>query len=255
MIAVRPEMAGAIRKYAEPITGYPVIAHQVQYLGTDRRLTYSMLSQSRHLKTRFVPSAVSKTVAPQSLSHYLSQRRRWGSNSYFNNFYYCFGEKMILITRIAALMELLRMSMVYYRVFNTILFLKGLAESFVFIDVLPLLIVSQTPTAWFLFTMLALNHDLRIRSHKLLLGLVVNKIFGPIMSIIVFTKVATNLGSQGKQTSSGTCSLRHKKNTQLANQCAVWGMSGITATTTTITPSELEAQPKPATDTEKSVYT
>lgn len=32
MIAVREEMAGAIRKYAEPITIYPVIHHQVQYL-------------------------------------------------------------------------------------------------------------------------------------------------------------------------------------------------------------------------------
>lgn len=32
MIAVRPEMAGAIRKYAEPVTGELVINHQVQYL-------------------------------------------------------------------------------------------------------------------------------------------------------------------------------------------------------------------------------
>jgi chitin synthase len=32
MIAVREEMAGAIRKYAEPVTGYMVISHQVQYL-------------------------------------------------------------------------------------------------------------------------------------------------------------------------------------------------------------------------------
>lgn len=32
MIAVREEMAGAIRKYAEPVTIYPVIHHQVQYL-------------------------------------------------------------------------------------------------------------------------------------------------------------------------------------------------------------------------------
>lgn len=96
MIAVRPEMAGAIRKYAEPITGYPVIHHQVQYLGTDRRLTYSMLSQDKKLHTLFVPRAVSETVAPQSLQHYLSQRRRWGSNAYFNNYFYLVRYPLIL---------------------------------------------------------------------------------------------------------------------------------------------------------------
>lgn len=32
MIAVREEMAGAIRKYAEPVKGYVVLSHQVQYL-------------------------------------------------------------------------------------------------------------------------------------------------------------------------------------------------------------------------------
>lgn len=32
MVAVREEMGGAIKKYAEPITGYLVLSHQVQYL-------------------------------------------------------------------------------------------------------------------------------------------------------------------------------------------------------------------------------
>lgn len=78
MIVVREEMAGAIEKYAKPVTSFPVLRHQVQYLGTDRRLTYSMLSQAPYLHTLFVPEAGSETVAPQSLKHYLSQRRRWG---------------------------------------------------------------------------------------------------------------------------------------------------------------------------------
>ncbi|KAM5369998.1 hypothetical protein ACJZ2D_008681 [Fusarium nematophilum] len=159
MIAVREEMAGAIRKYAEPVTGYMVISHQVQYLGTDRRLTYSMLSQGTHLRTLFVPDAVSETVAPQSIQHYLSQRRRWGSNAYFNNYFYLAGEKMIPITRIAATIEVVRLSMVYYRVLNTILFIRSLTHHCI----------------------------------------------SPFMSVIIFTKVATNLGSQ------------------------VWGMSGVTA--------------------------
>ncbi|KAK8166195.1 chitin synthase-domain-containing protein [Phyllosticta citrichinensis] len=205
MIAVREEMAGAIRKYAEPITIYPVIHHQVQYLGTDRRLTYSMLSQDKKLHTLFVPEAVSETVAPQSLQHYLSQRRRWGSNAYFNNYFYWMGEKMIVITRIAASIEVIRLSMVYYRIFNTSLFLKGLTEGVTFMELLPLIIVSQLPTMWFMFCVFFLEHELRKRAHKLIIGFCINKIISPFISLTVFTKVAKNLGSQ------------------------VWGMSGVTA--------------------------
>ncbi|KAH6887059.1 chitin synthase-domain-containing protein [Thelonectria olida] len=206
MIAVREEMGGAIRKYAEPITGYLVLSHQVQYLGTDRRLTYSMLSQGKHLRTLFVPDAVSETVAPQSITHYLSQRRRWGSNAYFNNYFYLGGEKMIPLTRIAATIEVVRLSLVYYRVLNTVLFIRGLVAHGVNVfDLLPMLIIGQLPSLWFFFSIM-IEKELRMRAHKLFLGFCINKCISPFMSLIIFTKVATNLGSQA------------------------WGMSGVTAT-------------------------
>ncbi|CAM1503390.1 Fc.00g081660.m01.CDS01 [Cosmosporella sp. VM-42] len=204
MIAVREEMAGAIRKYAEPVTGYMVLSHQVQYLGTDRRLTYSMLSQGKHLRTLFVPDAVSETVAPQSIQHYLSQRRRWGSNAYFNNYFYLAGESMIPITRIAATVEVVRLSMVYYRVINTSLFIYGLTRKVSVMKLIPLLVVGLLPSIWF-FCELFLEPELRKRSHKLIIGYFINKCISPFMSLIIFTKVATNLGSQA------------------------WGMSGVTA--------------------------
>ncbi|KAH8893906.1 hypothetical protein GQ53DRAFT_859947 [Thozetella sp. PMI_491] len=204
MIAVREEMAGAIRKYAEPITGPLVIHHQVQYLGTDRRLTYSMLSQSKKLRTLFEPEAVSETVAPQSLEHYLSQRRRWGSNAYFNNYFYLMGESMIPITRIAACVEVFRLTMVYYRILNTCLFIKGLTKQANFLKILPLLIIGQLPSMWFLASTF-LEKELKKRARKLILGYLINKCISPFMSVIVFTKIAKNLGSQA------------------------WGMSGVTA--------------------------
>lgn len=209
MVTVRPEMAGAIKKYAAPVTRYEVIHHQVQYLGTDRRLTYSMLSQGKQLRTLFEPAAVSETVAPQSLKHYLSQRRRWGSNAYFNNYFYLFGEKMIPWTRAAAFIEVLRLSMVYYRVVNTAMFIKAMATSFVFMDVLPLLVVAEIPSIWFIFCCLVLNKMLRKRSGKLALGWFINKFMSCFISVTVFSLVARNLGLQ------------------------VWGMSGVTATTST----------------------
>ncbi|EME81621.1 glycosyltransferase family 2 protein, partial [Pseudocercospora fijiensis CIRAD86] len=212
MIVVRPEMAGAIEKYAKPVTTFPVLRHQVQYLGTDRRLTYSMLSQAPYLHTLFVPEAGSETVAPQSLKHYLSQRRRWGSNAYFNNYFYFAGSNMILITRIAALIEISRLSMVYYRVFNTGLFLYGVATHFDALAILPLIIISFTPSFWFAFAVAFLNDHLRANWKKLFCGFCINRCISPFMSITVFSLVAKNLGSQ------------------------VWGISGVTAGTN-VTPA------------------
>ncbi|KAK5449269.1 hypothetical protein LTS15_008811 [Exophiala xenobiotica] len=216
MIKVRPECAGAMEKYAEAITVMPVIHHQVQYLGTDRRLTYSLLSQSRKLTTIFVPEAVSETVAPQSLKHYLSQRRRWGSNAYFNNYFYVMGENMIVITRIAAFVEILRLSMVYYRFCNTVLLVKFIIEeavngTFDTMKLVPLLIVSQLPLLWYCVSIVK-EKPLRVRAHKLILGFCINKCVSSFMSMTIFYHVARNVGSQ------------------------VWGMSGVTATSA-ITPS------------------
>ncbi|KAF0636198.1 hypothetical protein FPSE5266_02058 [Fusarium pseudograminearum] len=226
MMAVRPEMAGAIRKYSEPVTGELVIHHQVQYLGTDRRLTYSMLSQGKHLQTLFVPDAVSETVAPQSLFHYLSQRRRWGSNAYFNKYFYLSGKKMIPITRIAASIEVIRLSLVYYRILNTALFITSCVRHITALKLVPMLVVGQLPSLWF-FCSILLEPVLRKRGHKLLIGYLMNKCVSPFMSVITFTKVATNLGSQ------------------------VWGVSGVTASSAAppaAAPGNEEGENKIATD-------
>ncbi|KAJ4005516.1 hypothetical protein NW752_002350 [Fusarium irregulare] len=217
MIACRPEMAGAIRKYSEPVTGELVINHQVQYLGTDRRLTYSMLSQGQHLRTLFVPNAVSETVAPQSLFHYLSQRRRWGSNAYFNNYFYLAGEKMIPITRIAASIEVIRLSLVYYRILNTALFIASCVRHVTALKLVPMLVVGQLPSLWF-FCSILLEPELRKRGHKLAMGYFINKCVSPFMSVIIFTKVATNLGSQ------------------------VWGVSGVTASSAPVAAAPTEEE-------------
>ena len=75
-----------------------------------------MLSQGKHLQRLFEPSAVSEmVVALQALKHYLSQRRRRGSNAYFRQFFYLFGE-MMWTRVVAAFIQALRLSIVYYRV-------------------------------------------------------------------------------------------------------------------------------------------
>ena len=184
-----------------------------------------MLSQGKHLRTLFVPNAISETVAPQSLQHYLSQRRRWGSNAYFNNYFYLGGENMILITRVAACIEVVRLSLVYYRVLNTILFIKRLTYGASVIKLIPMLVIGQLPSVWF-FISVTIEPPLRQRAHKLIMGFCINKCISPIMSIIIFTKVAINLGSQGKSPTHTFLIDR------IADFLEAWGMSGVTASST-----------------------
>lgn len=204
MTAVRPEMAAAVAMFARPVRESSVLHHQVQNLGTDRRLTYCMLSQGTALRTLFVRDAVAETVAPQSAAHYLSQRRRWGSNAYFNNFFYCGGRNMVVFTRLVALLHVARQTCVYYRVLNTVLFIRALVIECNFMDVLPLLVVGQFPLLWFVVCALT-QRALRVRLHQIVLGFFINKVASPVLSCVVFFAVMTNLGN------------------------AVWGISGVTA--------------------------
>jgi chitin synthase len=158
-----------------------------------------MLSQGKGLRTLFVPESISETVAPQSIQHYLSQRRRWGSNAYFNNYFYLAGENMVIFTRVAAAVEVIRLSFVYYRIFNTALFIKRLSESMDFKKLLPMLVIGQLPSLWFLICLI-IEPPLRSRAHKLVCGFLINKCISPFMSATIFTKVALNIGSQGSFT-------------------------------------------------------
>lgn len=226
MIVVRREMAGAIEKYARPATNHIVLRHQVQYLGTDRRLTYCMLSQAPNLRTIFIPEASGETLAPQSLRHYLSQRRRWGSNAYANNFFFCAGPNMNIVTRVGAAKEILRTTMIYFRIANTVLFLRNVITNFDIIQLLPLIVITFTPTIWYVFVALFCNSHLRRNWFKLLLGFVINRCIGPFMSLTIFSLVVRNLGSQ------------------------VWGISGVTAGTPVTSAVAVQAIAKEAADEE-----
>ncbi|KAK5939376.1 hypothetical protein PMZ80_008680 [Knufia obscura] len=224
MIVVRPEMGPALSEYATPVTSYNIFHHQVQYLGTDRRLTWCMISQNKHLRTIFVPDALSETVVPSSLSHYLSQRRRWASNAYFNDFWLTFGPQQRLITRLFALIDLVRLTLVFYRVFNTAYFLHGLITNFYVIKIIPTLIVTKTPAAWYLVLVLVKEPLLRKRVHKIILGMCINQVISPILSVIVFVNVLLHIGSnawgktgvstQGPAPGTVTASLQEPKPSQ-----------------------------------------
>lgn len=197
MIAVRPEFVAALEKYASPVTNRSLLPHQVQYLGTDRRLTWCMLVQGTDLHTILVPDAVSETVVPQTLDHYLSQRRRWASNAYFNDIYYAFGPKQFIITRLFALINIVRMTLVLYRVLNTALFVRYLINNFYIIRIVPLLVVTKTPVVWFVVHTIFTQPLLRTKLHKLAVGACIDQVISPFLSVIVFLNVVFHMGSPG----------------------------------------------------------
>lgn len=196
MITVRPEMGAAVSQYAKAVTEHNLFRHQVQYLGTDRRLTWCMISQDKHLRTIFVPDALSETVVPNSFSHYVSQRRRWASNAYFNDMFYALGPQQRLITRLFALIDIIRLTLVFYRVFNTGYFLHGLITNFYVVKILPTLIVTKTPALWYLILTMTKERHLRRRMHKVVLGMLINQLISPLLSVFVFFNVLLNMGSQ-----------------------------------------------------------
>jgi hypothetical protein len=104
---------------------------------------------------------------------------------------------MFWITRIAASVDVIRLSVVYYRVANTALFIKGLTGGVQIMEIVPLIVVSMTATMWYAFCVVFLERELRKRAHKLFIGFCINKVISYFISMTIFTKVVWNLGSQG----------------------------------------------------------
>ena len=118
---------------------------------------------------------------------------------------------MILITRFAAAVDVIRITFVYYRIVNTALFFRALAKGVTIMEILPLIIIAFLPTVWFVITVIFLEKELRRRAHKLLIGFCLNKIISYFISITIFTKVAKNLGSQGTSNFRSHCSSATKE--------------------------------------------
>jgi chitin synthase len=89
------------------------------------------------------------------------------------------------------------------------MFLKGLVEGVHILDLIPLIIISFTPTFYFIFELCCTPH-LRKQWYKLVIGGFVNRCISPFMSMAVFSLVVKNLGSQ------------------------VWGMTGGSAATAVV---------------------
>ena len=169
-----------------------LIRTTVQRLGTDRRLTHLFLLHQ--LRTCMVDSAVCYTKPPQSWYRLLTQRRRWGSNAFFNSSLNFWSMKIHPLIRISSLFDLIKMSLAFFRLFNIGLFISQLTVYFDIKTFLPQLIFLAYPLFYFLLFSIC-KRTMRLILHKILLGYMINTIFSRILSTGIMATVFYNIGN------------------------------------------------------------
>jgi chitin synthase len=126
MVKVDSRLVNVITDYGTMPLETDLILTTVQRLGTDRCRAHLFLFHQ--LKTCMVDSAVCYTKPPQSwyrlLTHERRERRRWGSNAFFNTSRNVWFMKIHPLIRISAFFDLMKMSLVVFRLFNIGLFIS-----------------------------------------------------------------------------------------------------------------------------------
>ena len=184
----------AIAMYSDLPNTDDLIKTTVQLLGTDRRLTCSFMFQNSKIKTVYDIRAKCYTIPPNELYPYISQRRRWASNSYFNTLCMIIGPNVHIITRIFGVLDYLRLSLIYFRLFNTIFFVYYLTNGVSIEKIYPFLCIVLYPSmSFFLYSLF--DPFLRAMYFKLLLGYIYNKIGAPFVSIMIISNLYWNIGS------------------------------------------------------------
>ncbi|CAF1498302.1 unnamed protein product [Adineta ricciae] len=192
MIKVDQKFSYVTSDYAKMPRQSQLIHTTVQRLGTDRRLAY--LIQYHKIKTCMVESAVCYTKPPHSLYRFLTQRRRWGSNAFFNSLLGVCSSRIHPIIRLSLFLDMARMALVYFRLFNIALFIYQLTQHVQLIQLIIQVFIVLYPTFYF-FISSFLKAKLRRIYPKLVLGYILNKLCTSLISVAVITTVFYNVGN------------------------------------------------------------
>ncbi|SNX87751.1 uncharacterized protein MEPE_06461 [Melanopsichium pennsylvanicum] len=184
----------ASAEYRKHVQNGNLVNRQVQYQGTDRRLCWSIISRSKNVRTVLETRAACFTIPPQSLSHYLSQRRRWGSNAYFNAFVTLTQPNQHVITRLWMSLEITRSTLVFFRMYNFSHFVYNLVTKFSILTVAPLLAITLLPQIWFLLFVAIPTKRYRPILHHLLYGAVLNRLCSIVLTPTVYANVLLGFG-------------------------------------------------------------
>lgn len=168
----------------------------VQHVGTDRRLTSLFLSTSGGLVV-LDSNTHAYTCVPSSLSAFVKQRTRWCQNMYFNTLINIVAPNINFLLRFFNFIDFLRLTLIYFRLFNTVYFVFLLASfynSSDFLQLLPYIIIICYPILLFLIYSLFDSH-LRSQYLSLFVSLILNRIFSLFSTITIFTIMLFNIGN------------------------------------------------------------
>jgi cellulose synthase/poly-beta-1,6-N-acetylglucosamine synthase-like glycosyltransferase len=188
---------GAQQLYSEIPDTSDLTVSNVQYVGTDRRYTSSLIYSDSSSKIVMDTRCHAYTVPPQSIAAYISQRRRWCQNTYFNTMINIIAPNVNFMLRVFCLVDYLRLSLVYFRLFNTLFFIYILATNFHVSNVtglIPYIVVLTYPTiVFFLYSIF--NGHLRAEWFNMAVSYLFNKVFIMISNVAIFTIMLWNIGS------------------------------------------------------------
>lgn len=196
MFKVNPVASEAIKMYSELPPRNALIKNSVQMLGTDRRLASSFLMQSSDIRHMINYDAICYTIPPDNLYQYISQRRRWGSNMYFNSICNMCGRNIKFIIRVFCALDICRVTLPYFRIFNTVIFIYSIVTCDVakIVTFIPFVAIIAYPVCVF-FVNCVCRKFLRQMLFKLILGYLISKIMSIVLSFMVITNIFWNIGS------------------------------------------------------------
>jgi len=203
MLKICSNYKSAMTMYSQTPDSSNFMSSCVQYLGTDRRLTSSLIftydkNDIEHEKPQIVFDTRSHayTSPPSNFYSFIKQRKRWCQNMFFNTIHNIYGHNVNPMLRFFSVIDVLRQSLVYFRLFNTIFFIYLLATNFESTDVLqlvPYIVILSYPA--FVFCVYALfNSRLRQQYITLLIMLVVNKVWSFLTNFVIFTVMLCSIG-------------------------------------------------------------
>ena len=174
-----------------------MIHSAIQMVGTDRRYTNCLIRTNKSAKIVLDKRCNAYTVPPNNFTSYVGQRRRWNSNMYFNGLTNIYGNNVNILLRLFNILDYLRLSLVYFRLFNTLYFIYIICSSSQIVSIkryIPFIVILVFPTFVFLVYSLFV-HNLRKNYLMLIFMCFVNKIFSLVSSSVVMTAMLFNIGN------------------------------------------------------------
>lgn len=185
MIKLNDKSKKAIKKYARvPLKTTNFVQSVTRLQGTDRRYTTLLLKQGANLQMNW--RACCYTEPPLDAGSFIRQRRRWSSNAFFNSIILLYTEGLPLYTKVSALLNILKLYTTLLRLTSYITFivlLKDYEPAAMTLFSIFILFPYIYSMLWIIFAVP------RSDKLKMFLGFIFNKLYQPILSGIIITKM------------------------------------------------------------------